>query len=772
MTVEWNPDSTPTKGLQPFWPTAKSFALDSGALLLGMSLDQSVAEAITSILVPVKSIPVRGGLYCLEVYDGEDGTASPLVEAEWFTAVPNEDVSGVSTTSWSARTSGTTNIYQKIDDYPSSPNVGDAIYTPTKAAATYAFRVNTASLVLTGKRILGLWLSVGTIASSAAAAGATVTIGLNIGGTDYPGGTFVATYPSSQEAAVWYANPATGLPWTIADIQAFDAAGAYFYITNVVSGKEVIVYEAGVDIRTVTENRLAMGKLDDRSNGLSAGAWNAVTMQTPTGGTWTKDATGRHLYTLRRVTGSNGSLVVPLMSGEAVAFAQGWRPEAYYDALYGHISFMRDANTDVFGLIQRKAGPVNSVDSIPYAEQVEAVVYVGQNAEQEFSGAGVLSYGQVRFLAKPNGVLAAPLYVKVRRRSDNTQFGDTLSFDPADVAILPDQGGGWKLLDGSMTNAAVLAAATQYYLEFSTNATGSGTDYWSVLTYDTWDSGNALGFGGTTDRASVNGTEADRYDIPATLSVVATALTGGNTEVLAVTITDGSDCAVAEVDYVRGSWNPSALGDAFSMYEVRRSTPAGGWEVIARIRDEAVDFFDDIEGRRGVAATYEVRVVTGAGASSAWTTLGTETPSVAGCEMAFVSNWSLSHALAFNYPPGHRFTPLDTVAMADPYGRDGHIALRDTERRYRQFTIPVTVPDSIEPSGGRGVAVFDVLSDFLAEDLPYICVLDHLGNRWLANVIEAGEHIYMTDLDVYSQPVQVTELTRTPVPVQIAAVVI
>lgn len=759
MSVDWNPNTTETLGLERSWPSAKSFALDAATKVLGMSLDQSVSQVIGTIRVPVSSIPVRGGRYALEVYDGETAVGSSPATTSTLTARPNEDVDGVSSTEWRTQASGTSNIYTTIDE--STLDLADYIHNPTGIfTEVYYGRMNTGSLSLTGKQILAVRLKV--VMARTGGLGVRAVMGLNIGGTDYSIGQLTPSTSPKTYTAEWLVNPSTGAPWSIADVQSFDTSNEWFVYSYYGTP---VVYQAylEVDVSGGDDDRLAVGVLDDSASGLTAGDWNLVTMLTPTGGAWTKDGSGRHLYLLRR-TSTVGSLVVPLLDGAAVDFASGWRPTV--DAASLLITDMGDARTELFGLIQRTSAPADSVDSIPYAAHETASVFSGQDAEQEFSDAAATTYGHVRFYAKP-GDATADLLVKVRRRSDDVQLGSTITWTAAAVAALPDAGGGWKLCAETMQSAATLAGSTQYYLEFS--STAASTAAWSVLAYDTWDQGNGTGFGGTTDRATINGAEADRYDIPCTFSQVPDALEDGTTSIDTLTLSDGEGVAVAEIEYVRCEWSATANGATFDYYEIQRSEDAGtSWVTVARIYDEATEYFDDIEGLRAVEASYRARVMLTSGAPSAWVTLGAETPAGTVGTLYFTSNWSLDASLAFRVDAdgSPAWAQLDAATVHAPYGLDGHLAFRGSERRYRRFSATVWPVVQLSSSGRAGVGVFDPLDDLVVSPVPYVCVLDHRGDRWFADVTVGGE-VEPAPGD-YAQQIEVLELTRTPVPVQIS----
>lgn len=523
--AEYNPNSTPTKGVEWAPALAPGVTLDSGTKVAAMSVLQTVAgQVIANEKVYVGAIPTRQGCYALEVYDNETGVPD-ITSLATVQIQPNEDVAIGNWTGTPVNSAG--NRYQNIDELVL--DTSDYIsHLSSALLSAYDGRMNGAGLVLTGKRVLAVrWNMAGScIVGNGAATVAAYTPAGGGANLAFPAFNPLFTTVPTLYTGPWATyNDQTRKPWTIADIAALDAATAYWEIIPVFGAgeTEIRVHQVFLDILTITENRLAVGNLNDAASALTQNAWNTAAVLKPDGTAWTKDGAGRHLYTLRRLS-ATGALVVPGLSNGATPPnpASGFAPTV--DPSYGYISAMGAAIPQVFGLVQRTNAPADSVDSQPYTLQVEAKVYSGQSAQQEFSNAAATLYQEIVAMVKPNGA-AGDLSIKVKTRAGDVQVGQTITWTAAEVGLLPDAGNGWKVLDRQMSAGGLLAIGTQYYIEFS-DATaaddGTGTKYWSILTLDVGDAttGVTAGFGGTTDRGTINGAEADRYDIATKLASI------------------------------------------------------------------------------------------------------------------------------------------------------------------------------------------------------------------------------------------------------------
>lgn len=385
-------------------------------------------------------------------------------------------------------------------------------------------------------------------------------------------------------------------------------------------------------------------------------------------------------------------------------------------------------------------------DSQPYVTLTSAAVYTGQDAEGEFSDAAAVAYGVVQAMVRYSGTPTADLLVKVKRRSDNTQFGGTYTITKALVDAATALGAdGWASLTGFLSSTGTLAAATQYYVEFSSSTDSSNP--WYVLALNAADNAETLTFGGITDAATINGAEDTTYDLVATLSTVPTAPAGLASSLLWQSIDPGGagGCAVTSIAYVHLAWTATALGVSFLRYEVQRTEDGGStWNDVGLINTEATVTFDDYECARGVNVQHRIRVVRIDGAASDWTaaTVGRTCPTV-GVEWLFVSNQDPTLNCAYNREPTveYEFLTAEETTFLALYGRDNQVALKPTENRGVAFELALIL-SAVSTPAARGLPVFAPLRAIGEDpDISYVCVLDPDGNRWLAEVqVPQGTH--------------------------------
>lgn len=216
---------------------------------------------------------------------------------------------------------------------------------------------------------------------------------------------------------------------------------------------------------------------------------------------------------------------------------------------------------------------------------------------------------------------------------------------------------------------------------------------------------------------------------------------------------------------------------AFGGYELQRyDTVGGAFETIMLASSPAVTGFSDFEARVGVSSVYRIRalnVYQFAGAWSAQVTGSIAAPGVSGpCDLArpliLTSNADQSGARAVAYLAQHEggtavegfsLPEAGMVEYLPTYGADGRVAFHGTERGLEAFSrrvlIASTTPSPAIVADARG------LREVAWADLPYVCVRDDRGNRWLANARVANvswhddRSFALADLDI-------TELTTTP----------
>lgn len=231
-----------------------------------------------------------------------------------------------------------------------------------------------------------------------------------------------------------------------------------------------------------------------------------------------------------------------------------------------------------------------------------------------------------------------------------------------------------------------------------------------------------------------------------------------------------------ELPVVHITWAAHTLGGSFLRYEVeRRDQRDPTWRLIATITDPATTEVWDHEARMGgVETTYRVRQVRDDGVTSDWTltaAVPVETPDECRAALVMSTNTDGSRAVAVpdlteaSKPAPRDYSPQapDQVTTSGIYGRDGLVAFRELEWRGVTFGRTLMV-DALMAGRPSGLIVFDPLRD-LTEDpaLPYVCVRDSFGDRWLALVSPDKLGIYKGDR--HRADVEVTELTRDPHPI-------
>lgn len=776
--MDWNPGKTGTLGLQWFPIKGGATNLDSATKLVATSFDQSVSQAAVDVGIPNVGIAVRNGIYAIEVYDNETAVGDTATTS--LLSVPNEDVTdGL----WLNQAGNNTNLFASIDDGV-TVNTADYIRI-SGASSTVTQRMNTGSLTLTGRRILAVHLDVYAVLGPTG----FLSTGLNIGGVDYTGVNNAAGPAASRTyRATWLYNPATKKPWTIADVQALDTTDEIWMRGQTQAGvwSVVDVYAVSIQVISVTENRLAVGTLDDSGAALTVGTFaapaiNRAALLTPTGGAWTKDGTGRHLYTARRIS-SSGSMALGFLDTETIiGFAtQGRSWSVLMDPTYGFPLLMVDPLTALYSFIPRTTGPTNSVDGIPWAKTAVASVYTGRTAEQEISGAAAANYGILRFYVNNASHSASSLDVKIKRRSDNVQLGTTYSLTDAVASTFPvaSVGSFWRLVQVQIPAAATLAAATQYYIEFS-SASPSSTP-WSVVGLDSFGFGPEQTYDGTTDAATINNLARNTsIDLLVTLATIPTAPASMTATLGSQTVSESVNC-VTSIPRADLSWTATSLAGLFTRYELQRSEDAGvTWVDIADVTVESVVAWKDYEARRGVAALYRIRVVRNDGAFSSWTQAGASVTKpllsgtgAYGATMHLVSNYSPTTNMAVEYRPAKDYTfhEADEQQLQGAYGLDFQLGANPIENRglSAAWTLLVGVDDKI--ASGTGWSAFDALRSLARAQFPYVCVLDHNGNRLLAQLrVPNGNEDTSGGAARYLAQVTGTQLAAVPYVVQVAA---
>lgn len=219
----------------------------------------------------------------------------------------------------------------------------------------------------------------------------------------------------------------------------------------------------------------------------------------------------------------------------------------------------------------------------------------------------------------------------------------------------------------------------------------------------------------------------------------------------------------------------------FGSYELqRRDTVTEDWQTIMKATNPAVRTFNDFEARPGIVSEYRIRRLNVYDFWSAWSPAVSgmvPAPGVhGGCltpghllifttneiqngssNLAYSSVW-LDQQVEENFA----FPEASFVQMQAMYDRDFYVAFRPLERGGEQFQRTVLVQAAaIAP---ETLGDFTSLRNMAWANVNYVCVRDEDGNRWFAHVGVPSGNV-LRNRKLYLAPVQVTEVTDTPTPV-------
>lgn len=197
-------------------------------------------------------------------------------------------------------------------------------------------------------------------------------------------------------------------------------------------------------------------------------------------------------------------------------------------------------------------------------------------------------------------------------------------------------------------------------------------------------------------------------------------------------------CDVDTFEAVQLTWGGQAAG---VRYEVDRYDAVAGWERIGELAALAASFVD-VEARFGVVNAYRVRAVRSADE------VGSDAPeppedlllAAPRSALVFASNAARDLAVAYYDvgaaapPRAYSFEEAADVVVQAPYGADGQLVFRPTERRGTTFARTLSVPGRQTPTAG-GPSPFEPLRRLAAAAVPYVAVRDAQGNRWLGGLV-------------------------------------
>jgi hypothetical protein len=241
-------------------------------------------------------------------------------------------------------------------------------------------------------------------------------------------------------------------------------------------------------------------------------------------------------------------------------------------------------------------------------------------------------------------------------------------------------------------------------------------------------------------------------------------------------VANGSDNYLADVKYS----NLSITNGKATAVEIQRQDSIDvDWKTIYKSDNPFISTFNDYEARIGIPTSYRARYVGKGEFPGVWSTVLSTTllaPGVSGVPaghvLTFTSNNDQTGNSNLAYSNGWEGGAVITEPYTYPeagftqyqlmYGKDFYTAFSPLERGGDQFTRDIVVQAAaVSP---ETVEILRSLRDLAWDQLPYVCVRDENGNRWLAaiSVPSANVRFYRT---IYTATVNVTEVTDTPVPV-------
>lgn len=780
--TDYNPNAATTVGLE-FTPTVNAeqriAAGAAGAVTITSTVAETGGNAIDLLAVPLS---VAGGdaTVIAEVYESGDETPGTITTTTYR---PTDDlqIGGVDSESsaWITNALTTTNLYNRVDE--STLDVSDWIaYFGTKnSRRRWRAQFGTGGWAA-DRRIVGGRIK---IVASRAEVGGTLEVSYYDGTNTYRlGQVSVGTKRRVLSVPFPEYNPATGMPWTQGNITALAAAGtAAIQIRPgraVGRNKLLKIFQMYLELDWIDENRVAVGVTEVPEQ---AAAYTPFSMKHPTSGAdnWAKADATDYTVLVRRIDGDGIVGWQYLEETEQVADLLG-RPTrnagiptilSYAPAMTGRglVSSLGDRlDGRALGLVLQPASGGTSVDGSAYHEGEYVIVRDGQGAGQTFTTTNAGNYGQARFLlgAVTRAALGAAegsfrpatdaevaglagITVKIKNATTHATLA-TAVYTAAEVAAMPSVA---QSLDPYVTDAtlvtaefatpAALLAATQYYLEVTTdepNPTAVGDSAWALLYLDSTSGGASNpSFGGatdylvTTDEATFGFTDTGS-DVPFTVSIRPSAPAGFTATTSPQTVTaaaaDGVGCAVGTVDTAALAWTSTGLGADFGRYEIQRLGLDGvTWHTILTPSAEATVAARDWEARQGQTARYRIRVVRdGDDVASPWST--EDTCDIAERADVILASNHLQDALGFTREPDYDWSfPSEREYLALT-GRDYVTAFVEAENRGDRTDLPLVLFAGDEAQAEPDVpgrAVFDPLLDFAGADVPHFTMCDRDG---------------------------------------------
>lgn len=440
-------------------------------------------------------------------------------------------------------------------------------------------------------------------------------------------------------------------------------------------------------------------------------------------------------------------------------------------------------------------------DTMPYNLSRGAVCW-GTNTVSQFltMAGGPTIYGQafavagwVPTLGRPIAPLRAEVY-----DSGGVKILDAVEVTAADVDRLPvsapvsntdDTNAVYKTVQFRFPNSEQLLAA-QYELRLSSPASTEDRP-WRIAALMADVHADDQTFGADVDYADgffPSGTTLHALtdaelssDVLAQLVEVPAAVTGvgtsnGSLTAHHVEICSGESgcegCAEDTMPYVQLTWSaaPSGTPDVAAYHVDRMDDLSPDWERVALVHGRLNTVWNDHEARIGVRSSYRVRVVREDLVTGDWSDPISET--VPGGQVALAFSSNAATGMGCVYPEvwtgevnrDWSFLEAADVELRRIYGRNRQVAFRPLERRGDGFSRTVLL------SFGCTVALptmdlFAPLRDLGWAPVPYVCVRDGEGNRWLASLtVPEGRNRRADDrgTEMWLSEIGIVEVADTP----------
>lgn len=216
--------------------------------------------------------------------------------------------------------------------------------------------------------------------------------------------------------------------------------------------------------------------------------------------------------------------------------------------------------------------------------------------------------------------------------------------------------------------------------------------------------------------------------------------------------------------------------------ELQRFDPVDvTWQTIMKAYNPALTTFNDYEARVGVASSYRMRQVNVLGFEGLWSVTGTSTVTEPGVtlpscgtnmrgilifttnedqdgssNLAYAMTWEDTISENFSFPES------SSMELSQQFDRDFQVAFHGTERGGEVFQRQLLLSNAAVAL--PRLANMTSIRDLAWADLPYVCVRDGIGDRWMSAII-INDGKVRRNRRLYNASLTVIEVTDTPSPV-------